>query len=61
MRRADGARARFALVEGPDEAAAGTVMVKDMASGAQTAIARADLVAELTGRLAPREGTPCST
>ena len=49
---ADERGCRFALVEGPDERAAGTVVVKDLASGEQSAVPRGEIAAHLR-RLAP--------
>jgi histidyl-tRNA synthetase len=44
MKYADNAGIPYALVMGPDEKAKGTVMLKHLASGNQTEVARADLV-----------------
>ena len=52
MKVADRSEARFALLVGPDEVAAGTVTVRDLRSGAgQIAVARAGVVAEVATRL----------
>ncbi|HYE49962.1 MAG TPA: histidine--tRNA ligase [Azospirillaceae bacterium] len=51
MKYADRAGIRLALLMGPDEKAAGTVTLKDLAAGTQDAVARGDLVAELRRRL----------
>ena len=47
MRQADKSRARFALLLGPDELAAGTVVVKDMESGEQRAVSQPEAAAAL--------------
>ncbi len=47
MKRADRIGARFAVLFGDDELAAGTVQVKDLRSGEQRVVARAELVAAL--------------
>lgn len=51
FKQADRLRARWVLVQGPDEAKKDEVSVKDLKSGEQTAILRAKLVAELERRL----------
>jgi histidyl-tRNA synthetase len=56
MRSAHRAGARCALVLGPDETAAGTVQVKDMAKGEQRQAALADAVPEAK-RIVGRAGT----
>jgi histidyl-tRNA synthetase len=48
MKRADASGARFALIIGDEEAAAGTVAVKPLrVTGAQEAVAAADVAARL--------------
>lgn len=54
MKRADRIAARVALIVGGDELARGEVTVRDMRTGAQTAVARADAVA--TARALMLEG-----
>ncbi|MBI5241225.1 MAG: histidine--tRNA ligase [Elusimicrobia bacterium] len=49
---ADGVKARFALVLGPDEAAAGKVNVKELASGAESSVLVDDLAAFLKTKAA---------
>ena len=44
MRQAGKSGARFALLIGPDELAAGTVVVKNMENGEQCAVPRAEAV-----------------
>ncbi|MGQ0571150.1 MAG: histidine--tRNA ligase [Armatimonadota bacterium] len=60
LKHADRTGARYALVLGDDELAAGTVTVREMQSGDQTAIPRAQVVSTLKTRLrrvaAPAEG-----
>lgn len=52
LRRADRSGAGYALILGEDEAAAGTVTLKDLRTGAgQYSVARAELAAELARRL----------
>ncbi|MDR7520890.1 MAG: histidine--tRNA ligase [Armatimonadota bacterium] len=51
LRHADRLGARFALVLGEEELAAGSVTLREMASGAQSRIPRADLIPALTSRL----------
>lgn len=51
FRRADKSDARFALVLGPAEAEAGTVQVKELATGEQTELATADAVTRMTRSL----------
>ncbi|KAA8963541.1 histidine--tRNA ligase [Mycobacterium sp.] len=51
MRAADRAGARFALVAGDRDIAAGTVGVKDLATGAQVDVAAESVVAEVLSRL----------
>ncbi|HSK24459.1 MAG TPA: histidine--tRNA ligase [Egicoccus sp.] len=53
FKHADRRAARVALIRGADERAAGTVAVKDLASGEQTSVAEADLADHL-GRLLGR-------
>lgn len=52
FRTADDRGCRFAVVEGPDERAAGTAVVKDLASGAQAAVPRGDVAQHLRRLLA---------
>jgi histidyl-tRNA synthetase len=52
LRAADRAGARLALILGEKEAAAGTVTIRDLRSGDQEELARADLVDQLHKRLA---------
>ena len=47
---ADGVKARYALVLGPDEAAAGEVNAKELATGAEQKVALADLPALLKSK-----------
>lgn len=54
FKSADRSGARFALVVGPDELAAGTVGVKDLSGGVQEPILLADLESELRRRLGRR-------
>ena len=49
MKRADRSGARRVLILGDDEIARGEVSVKDMESGEQAAVARADVVRRLSG------------
>jgi histidyl-tRNA synthetase len=52
FKAADRSGARLALVVGPDEAAAGTVGIKDLQKGGeQAAVALDEIVAELPRRL----------
>ena len=51
MKRADRSGARRVLILGDDEIARGEVSVKDMESGAQTAVARADVVQGMSRRV----------
>ncbi len=51
MKYADKAGIRLALLMGSDEKEAGTVTVKDMRTGAQDSVARADLAAAVRARL----------
>ncbi len=51
LKRADRRGARTAVIQGPDERAAGTVAVKDLRSGEQTTVAEADLPSHLAGLL----------
>jgi len=52
LKAADRSGARLALIVGPDEAAAGTVSIKDLrASGPQDNVSRTDLAAEVRRRL----------
>ena len=53
FRAADDRGCRFACVEGPDDRAAGAVVVKDLATGAQTSVPRAEVAARLRGLLSP--------
>ncbi len=48
MRQADKSNAKYALIIGQDEAAAGTVSVKNMATGAQTAVLMNETFTALT-------------
>jgi histidyl-tRNA synthetase len=48
LKEADAKGIPYALVLGPDELAAGTVVVKDLRSGEQRSVPRAELVAELS-------------
>jgi len=58
MKSADRSGARWALLVGTDELAAGVVTVRDLRTGAeQETIARAELVGALLQRLAPTAGT----
>ena len=52
MKAADRSGARFALVVGDDEVAAGTVAVRDLAASEQASVAVADVAAHLAERLA---------
>lgn len=52
LRHADRRGARYAVIRGSDERAAGTVAVKDLATGEQTAVDESDLVGHLHDRLA---------
>ena len=54
MKYASSRGVRFATIVGDDERAAGTVMVKDLTTGEQTPVARGEVAAWLTGRLAIR-------
>ena len=54
MKAADRSGARFALVVGDDELAAGTVGVRDLGASEQAAVATADLAAHLAARRAAR-------
>ncbi|MYD85567.1 MAG: hypothetical protein F4Y14_04930 [Acidobacteria bacterium] len=49
MKRADRSGARRVLILGDDEIARGEVTVKDMESGEQAAVARADVVRRMSG------------
>lgn len=51
LKYADRAGIRFALVVGSDEAASGTVMVKDLAAQSQAKVARAEIVTHLRAAL----------
>ena len=51
MRQAGKSGARFCLIVGPDEAAAGTVVVKDMDSGEQQAMPQSSVVEHLASLL----------
>lgn len=51
FKAADRSGARLALIVGPDEAAAGTVGVKDLAGGEQVSVPAAEAVAEIRRRL----------
>ena len=48
---ADRAGIRFAVIMGPDEKASGQVLVKDLVSGAQAAVPRADVAGHLSARI----------
>jgi histidyl-tRNA synthetase len=50
MKTADRSGARFAVVVGSREAEAGTVALKELATGEQTVVARADLAATILAR-----------
>lgn len=52
LKWANEARARFVVIHGPDEQAAGEVTVRDMETGEQTRVALGDLTRELGERLA---------
>jgi histidyl-tRNA synthetase len=52
MKYASSRGVRFATIVGDDERAAGTVMVKDLATGEQTPVPRGEAAAWLSGRLA---------
>ena len=56
MKAADRSGARFALVVGDDEIAAGTVGVRDLAASEQTTVALPDLAAHLAARRDVRSG-----
>jgi len=56
MRAADKSGARFCLVLGPDELAAGSVVVKNMQAGGQETVARDALPAFLRARLEQEAG-----
>src|SRR5690606_31671611 len=62
MRAATKSGARFAVIVGEDEVAAGTASVRDLGSGDQVSVAQDDLVEHLRGRLdapaAPLVGDP---
>ncbi|RYG32944.1 histidine--tRNA ligase [bacterium] len=47
LRQAVGSGARFALILGPDEIAAGTVQVRDLDAGSQSTVARSEVGASL--------------
>ena len=47
LKQADRLAARYALLIGDDEMASGTVTVRDLATGEQQSVARADLVEAL--------------
>lgn len=53
FREADAKGVPYALIAGPDEIAAGTVAIKDLHSGEQRTVARADVVAVLRGSQNP--------
>ena len=56
FKAADRSGARLALVVGPDEAAAGTVAIKDLRAGGdgrQDTVAQADAVDAVRARLGP--------
>jgi histidyl-tRNA synthetase len=55
LRWASDRRARYALIYGPQEQAAGVVTVRDMDSGEQDEVAVTDLTRELAARCAPRD------
>ena len=50
LKWADGRGFRFAAILGNDEAAAGTVTVKDLVDGAQSTVPRADAAGLVGGR-----------
>jgi histidyl-tRNA synthetase len=52
LKLADARNARIAVVVGPDDREAGTVVLKDLRGKAQRSVAREALVAELTAELA---------
>ena len=55
MKAADRSGARFALVVGDDEVAAGTASVRDLAASAQATVSLADLAAYVS-RVEGRRG-----
>ena len=58
LRHADRRGARYAIIRGDDERAAGTVAVKQLATGEQTTVDESDLVAHLRDRLAAPPASP---
>lgn len=54
LKHADRRGARWAVIRGSDERAAGTVAVKDLATGEQATLDEPDLVSHLTTRLSQR-------
>lgn len=52
LKYADRAGIRFAVVMGPNEKSSGTVLVKELATGTQTEVPRAELARHLAGLLA---------
>ena len=57
LRHADRRSVRYAVIRGGDERQAGTVAVKDLASGDQVTVDDAELVGHLTHRLSAPRGT----
>jgi histidyl-tRNA synthetase len=57
LRHADRRGARYAIIRGSEERAAGTVAVKELATGEQTTVDEPDLVAHLRDRLAEDPAT----
>ena len=55
MKKADRAGVRMAVILGSDELAAGTAQLRDLATGTQSSIAKADLAAALASALAGNE------
>ena len=53
LKQADRAHARFALILGDDELAAGVVTVRDLSGSQQVSVPRADLVGWLRASLTP--------
>lgn len=60
MRQADKSRARFALLLGPDELSGGTAMLKNMESGEQYAVPRAETAARLAALSSPAAKRPAT-
>jgi histidyl-tRNA synthetase len=57
MKRADRLRARHTLIVGGDELARGEVTVRDMETGEQRPVKRADAVADVRRSANPNPGT----